>query len=185
MSKDPFVQFEDGAWPRNQESMDRMKTLDRPPCALQEWVLELPLQQQCVLMLALRGPDGDPKHTVFKRLLRAYRGSVLLAAKYGRPLRMNEKADTFMTMTEFANFHQWKADVDEFVEDYADGSVLHHYTHFMHGAQIIAYKHSDPEYRDRWFYAYSEMVKRLHLNPETREQMDARLCDWNRKHWER
>ena len=150
---------------------------------LPAWMSELRLQQQSVLILALRGPDGDPKHTPFKHLLRAYRGTVLVAAKYGRLLSLGEKADSFMSLDEFYIWDTWTNRVDTFLEDAADGSVLHHYTHFMHGAEILGYKHPDAAFRERWWYCYESMALRLHLNPETEEQMDRRLRDWDNLHW--
>ena len=143
----------------------------------------LPLQQQSVLLLALRGPDGDPKHTTFKPLLRAYRGTNLRAAKYGRMLDSGEKADSFMSLDVFNNIEQWFAAVDTFLEDHADGSVLHHYTHFMHAVQILGYKHPEPPHKERWYPVYCAFVRRLHLNIETEEQMDNRLADWGQAYW--
>lgn len=148
-----------------------------------DWMQNLPFQQQSVLVLGLRGPDGDPKHTPFKHLLRAYRGTVLKAAKYGRPLEFGEKADSFMTMEVFADLQAWDQAIETFLEDAADGSILHHYTHFMHGAQILGYKHPSGDYRARWLGCYLAFVKRLHLNPESVLEMDARLSDWDQKHW--
>ena len=150
---------------------------------LPDWMADLPMQQQSVLLLALRGPDGDPKRTPFKDLLRAYRGTVLNAARYGRLLAFGEKADSFMSLDLFADFAQWKVAVELFVEDMADGSNLHHYTHFMHGAEILAYKHPDQRFRDRWILCYKLMVGRLHLTPESEVEMDERLSDWNREGW--
>lgn len=137
-----------------------------------------------MLVLALRGPDGDRKHTSFKHLLRPYRGTVLKAAKYGRELKLGEKADSFMTMEIFGDWSAWEKAINTFLEDDADGSVLHHYTHFMHGAQILGYKHPDGDYRARWLACYEAFVRRLHLNPESVIEMDARLSDWNLKHWD-
>lgn len=150
---------------------------------LAPWIAGLKLQQQSVLLLALRGPDGDVKHTSFKHLLRPYRGTVLMAAKYNRMLEWGEKADSFMSMHLFSNFREWKELVGRFIEDEADASILHHYTHFMHGAEILGYKHPDERFRSHWNYCYVSMVDRLHLSPETEEQMDARLSDWGEKHF--
>lgn len=153
------------------------------PAVLPLWIAGLALQQQSVLLLALRGPDGQPKHTPFKPLLRAYRGTILMAAKYGRMLEYGEKADSFMSLDEFADIELWGKRVMEFLEDAADGSVLHHYTHFMHGVQILGYKHPEYAFRNRWAPVYLAFVDRLHLMPETEERMDQRLSDWGRQHW--
>ncbi|AHC30573.1 hypothetical protein CC53_gp156 [Rhizobium phage vB_RleS_L338C] len=150
---------------------------------LAPWIGELGLQQQSVLILALRGPDGDKKHTPFKHLLRPYRGTILKAAKFNRMLLIDEEADSFMTMENFGDPVRWNYVVKDFLENEADGSVLHHYTHFMHAAQIIGYKHPEVDYRDRWQWLYIQFCNRLHVNVETEEQMDRRLCDWNKVFW--
>lgn len=36
----------------------------------------------------------------------------------------------------------------------------------------------------RWRYFYGRCCDDMHLMPESEEQMDARLSDWGRKHWE-
>lgn len=149
------------------------------------WIGGLKLQQQSVLLLALRGPDGDKKHTAFKHLLRPLRGTVLKAAKYNRMLRINEKADSFMTMEIFGDLGLWQAHIEEYLENEADGAVLHHYTHFMHAAQILAEHHPEAAYRQRWKMCYSMFVHRLHLNPESAEQMDDRLSDWGGNYYGR
>lgn len=147
------------------------------------WMEGLKLQQQSVLALALRGPDGDPKHTAFKNLLRPYRATVLKAAKYNRMLEWGEDADSFMSLGLFAHFGEWKAQVHRYLEDEADAAVLHHYTHFMHGAEILGYKHPDVRFRSHWSYCYVCMADRLHLVIESEEEMDKRLSDWDSKHF--
>jgi hypothetical protein len=152
---------------------------------LHDWISDLPLQQQAVLILALRGPDGDVKHTKFKVLLRCYRACVLKAAYFGRPLKLGEAADTFMSLgDEFLAFRDWRVHVGDFLEDEADAAILHHYTHFMHGAEILAYKHPILAVRERWQYCYERFCHRLHVNPESPIQMDERLNDWGREHWD-
>lgn len=153
------------------------------PSVFPDWLSSLPMQQQSVLMLATRGPDGDPKHTAFKRLLRPYRATVLKAAKYGRVLDGDVPGDTFMNLVEFLSEDQWRTTVAHYLENEADGTVLHSYTHFMHAAEILGNKHPDSIYRARWRLCYEMFVDRLHVNPATPEQMDARLSDWGRRYW--
>jgi hypothetical protein len=68
-----------------------------------EWCRALPLQQQSVMLLAARGPDGVTKMHPCKGVVVAYRGCVLLAAKYGRELRFGERADSFMSLDAFCS----------------------------------------------------------------------------------
>ncbi len=152
-------------------------------CSVQpEWCLKLPIQQQSVLLLGARGPDGVAKKHPCKQVQIAYRGSVLLAAKYGRKLRWGERADTFMSLDVFADIDAWTAVVQDFFA-HADELPHHYLMHLMHGAQILGYKHPDERFRDRWFSFYRAMVHDLHLTMETEAQMDERLGDWARTHW--
>lgn len=148
-----------------------------------EWALALPIQQQSVLFLATRGPDGVAKFHSCKRVQRAYRASVLIAAKFGRPLKWGEKADSFMGLDEFADPEVWP----DIIEDYFDNvdSLPHHFhMHLLHGVEILSYKHPDERFRSRWASFYLRGVQDLHLTPETEEEMDVRLSDWGRRFWE-
>lgn len=149
-----------------------------------DWIQALPFQQQTVLVLALRGPDGDVKYTSFKVLLRAYRGTVLRAAKWGRLLEWGEKADDFMSLDIIADLDRWEEAVKRYCFHEADAAVLHHYTHFMHGTEILAYKHPDIRFRKHWKLCYHLLAERLHLNMETRDVLDQRLNDWGRERGE-
>ena len=147
-----------------------------------EWCRQLPVQQQSVLFLAGRGPDGVAKFHPCKTIQIAYRACVFVAAKYGRLLEYGEKADTFMSLEVFADADRWHAAVKEFFRH--QDEIPHHYLmHLMHGVQILGYKHPDGRTRDRWRLFYYDMVEDLHLNPETEEQMDERLNDWDRNYW--
>ena len=147
-----------------------------------EWCLCLPLQQQSVLLLAARGPDGLAKSHPCKDVQRAYRGTVLLAARYGRSLEWGERADSFMSLDQFADAAVWQDVIDSFFF-WVDDLPHHFLMHLLHAAEIIGYKHPDVRFRSRWNEFYRRAVHDLHLNPETEEQMDARLSDWDRKHW--
>lgn len=147
-----------------------------------EWCLALPIQQQSVLFLAARGPDGIAKQHPCKRLQRAYCGSVLVAARFGRCLEWGETADTFMGLDEIASDHFWPAIVKTFFQT-ADELPHHFYMHLIHGAEIIGYKHPDETFRERWLRFYFDAVTEFHLTAETERQMDARLSDWNQQFW--
>lgn len=154
-----------------------------PICVHQPWMLQLPLQMQSVIALAMRGHDGKPKEILSKLILRAYRGTVLLAAKYGRPLHWGEKADDFMSMEILAEEKHWAQLVYNYKESH-DELSNHFFAHLMHGAQIIGYKHPDPRFRHRWTMFYLACVSAMHLEPESEETMDLRLSDWGHQHWD-
>lgn len=148
-----------------------------------EWISGLRMQQQSVLLLASRGPDGVGKNHPCKSVVRAYRGTVLKAALYGRELKFGEAGDTFMSLQRFADEVLWKSDIRAFY-DYVD-ELPHHYTmHLLHGAEIIAYKHPNSVYRSRWMMFYERGCTDMHLPIETEAAMDDRLSDWQRELWD-
>jgi hypothetical protein len=149
-----------------------------------EWCLNLPLQQQSVLLLAARGPDQIRKTHPCKPIVVAYRGTVLLAAKYGRLLYWGEKADGFMSLDTFANAEAWGVAVSAFFH-WIDDLPHHYLMHLMHGVQIVGYKHPDDRFRLRWNDLYLCMVESMHLNVETEQEMDHRLNDWQRLAWDK
>lgn len=149
----------------------------------QEWALKLPMQQQSVLLLALRGPDGFYKMHACKDLLRAYRAHVIKAAKYGRALRPGDVADKFMDLSKFYDAGAWKQAVDDWFSTF-DELPIHYQAHLAHGAQILGHKHPDQVVRERWTAFYEKWCDALHVQPETLAAMDARLSDWNRSHWD-
>lgn len=153
-----------------------------PRCVFPEWMFNLPMQQQSVLLLASRGPDGIEKHHPCKIVHRAYRGTVFKAAKMGRILRWGESADTFMSLDVLADAPAWADAVNEYF-DTIDSLPHHYHMHLMHGAQILGYKHPDMGRRLRWQYFYQVAVADAHLMVESEEQMDLRLNDWNQKGW--
>ncbi len=146
------------------------------------WCTMLPLQQQSVLFLASRGPDGVAKVHPCKPVIIAYRATVFLAAKYGRSLNWGERADTFMSLDLFADKSRWMSAVGLFF-DHQDSLPKHYVLHLMHGAQILGYKHPDERFRERWLGFYLQLVEAFHLHPETEAEMDKRLGDWGKEHW--
>lgn len=147
-----------------------------------EWMLALPIQQQSVLLLACRGADGIGKNHRSKDVQRAYRGTVLVAARYGRLLHYGERADTFMSMDVIADDLLWASAVAGWFD--SGDSLPHHFRmHLMHGAEILGYKHPDDRLRSRWYVFYIACCADLHLAPESEWMMDARLDDWGEEEW--
>ncbi|WP_375458846.1 hypothetical protein [uncultured Enterovirga sp.] len=149
-----------------------------------DWFQELPLQQQSVLILALRGPDGVEKHHECKHLVRHYRATVLCAAKYGRWLQVGEAADSFMSMASMSSEAAWDEQVLNPFFDVIDCLPHHYVAHLSHGAEILGYKHPDLLVRGHWLRCYLRFCEDRHHPPETEEQMDTRLSDWNRRQWD-
>lgn len=147
-----------------------------------EWCLELPIQQQSVLFLACRGGDGLPKTHPSKDIQRAYRATVMIAAKYGRLLNIGEKGDGFMSLEYFGDEIVWNSYLKLFFET-VDQLPHHFLMHLIHGAEIVGYKHPDAIFRRRWYRFYYECVLSFHMALESKDMMDARLGDWDREHW--
>lgn len=131
-----------------------------PRPVLREWVFELPFRMQSVLMSAMRGCDTARKDDNSKSITRAL-----------RPILCNnaDPSNTFMGKP--------KPPADEtrqFLWD-MDSYPTHFIAHLMHAAEIVGYKHPDAELRGWWLGFYHDVVKGLHLNPETEDQLDVRL----------
>lgn len=154
------------------------------PSVQPEWCRALTVQQQSVLLLAARGPDGVEKLSPCKAVQRAYRGTVLVAAVYGRPLKWGERGDSFMSLDDLDDDARWGTAVDAFFGT-LDSLPAHYVKHMMHGAEILGYKHPDPKFRERWRAFYERIVVDMHLAPESEADMDRRLGDWGRQSWER
>ena len=140
------------------------------------------MQQQSVLLLAGRGPDGIEKKHPCKPVHIAYRACVFLAAKYGRQLHWGERADSFMSLDVFTSDELWAKAVKAFFDGW-DTLPAHYVKHLMHGVEILGYKHPDERFRTRWLAFYLALVESFHLNPESEAEMDKRLGDWDRADW--
>ena len=143
-----------------------------------DWCLALPIRQQTVLLMAVRGPDGIGDPHPCKDVQRAYRASMWNAAAYGRQLEWGELsvADEFMSLSLFSDDHQWGVVVNQFFQR-ADELSHPLLMHLFHGAEILGYKHPDARFRNRWSRFYLRAVSDMHMKGETETEMDARLCD--------
>lgn len=131
---------------------------------LQDWVMGLGLRHQGVLVSAVRGCDMLPKQHPFKTLIRAYRGVVLQSfdpnpSSFIIKPKPEELLDIGCTAID--------AGFDEF--------PAHYLLHFLHAAQIVAFKHPLQEQRDVWNQFYLRLVRKMHLKPEEPEDLEARL----------
>jgi hypothetical protein len=132
-----------------------MKSVVKP------WLAErLSLKQQTVVLVALRGCDGLPKEDPSKRMVRALRGTVL------------ENADPKTNFMDLLD--------DEHAQDFLgslDHYPVHWLTHFMHAAEIIGYHHPQTGVSMWWLGIYMGIVRAIHLEPESKDQLDSRLRD--------
>jgi len=165
VSRGEWVEREDG-W-----TVLRLPDPEPQPCILQSWVSGLGLRHQGVLVSAIRGCDGQLRESPEKYLVRFYRGCILLP--HCGDIR---KAVSYML---------WPEDPDELfegTEDFFAGGLdhypMHWLTHFLFAAEILGYYYppNDTSWvRGFWNGVYNRLVKKLHLYPETKEQLDRRL----------
>ena len=133
---------------------------------VQDWACRLGLRHQGVLMAAIRGCDGLEKNHVSKRIARALRADVL-NSHVGDPRKSRSFIQVFDEETFSAMTEELTSELDVY--------PLHYIMHLAHAAEILGYKHPDLNTHSRWRILYFRICKRLHVNPETEEQLDARL----------
>lgn len=148
---------------------------------LQEWVQNLTMMQQSVLISAVRAPDGIRKSHPVKTLMRWYRRCVLLSAMDRRVLTSpyEEGGGSFTGPLDKTN-----GTIEQFCGIFLThiDELPHHFVlHLMHAGQILGYKHPDEWTRKYWATFYYMVVKHFHLSPESEEKMDRRLGD--RRDW--
>lgn len=177
---------------------------------LQPWLADLSMMQQTVVIELARGPDGLTKYHVSKYVLRWFRRCFLYSAMDRRILKTpyEEGGGSFtgpsykiewssglpqriicgsnLVLADASiDAHHWELPMHNLVSEYIRGAdeLPHHwYRHFMHGVEILGYKHPDDRIRHFWNLTYIRFCRDLHLNPEVEEQMDKRLGD-NRGDW--
>jgi len=140
---------------------------------LNDWVVDLTLMQQSVLLSLVRNADGIPKFHKQKALIRWYRRCILKSAFEGAELRNPQQPGG-------GSFTGPVDDVAQALDDFIDSRdemSLHYFAHAMHAFEILGYKHPDSGIRTFWNTAYVRMVHCLHIWPETEEQLDKRLGD--------
>lgn len=149
--------------------------------ALQDWVMDLTVMQQSVLMAAVRGPDGIHKNHPVKVLLRWYRRSFLISAFERQPI-----LDPYTPGGgSFTGPLRRPQTIESYINTYLEhvDEIPHHFQlHLMHAAEILGYKHPVMHIRMFWYKFYRKVVNDAHLFPETEEQMDSRLGD-NEVQW--
>lgn len=130
-------------------------------CVLQEWMFDLSLKQQTVVLTGLRGCDGSGKYASCKPFVKKLRSVVLKNA--------SNLANTKFMYNEISDEDVETMEWDEY--------PMHFVSHLMHAVEIVGYHHPDPEIQG-WFYRlYLSMVDKFHLYPETKAQCDHRLRD--------
>lgn len=149
---------------------------------LQDWLHEIPLRQQGVIILALRGPDGIRKESPAKAILRSLRGCVMNSGRHGVPMERHEKfeGDSFMRMDLICDRVLWQNACQKFF-DSIDEYNIHFFQHFIHAAAAVGINHPDEQVKQHWWEFYEFACFKLHVTPETREKFIHRLRDGRRQ----
>lgn len=133
---------------------------------LQPWVMDLPLRHQGTLLAAVRNCDNVPKQpydSTSRQLVAYLRYTFLVPAD---PREIGYEG----AFLQESHPTQWKAsDIGHLSE--------HFYSHLMHAYEVVGYEHPEKEIRDYCRYVYRKLVENLHLSPESREAMNARLTE--------
>lgn len=152
--------------------------------AIQDWVENLSVMQQSVLLTAIRGPDGLHKNHVAKVMLRWYRRCILISAfdKCTLDDPYDPRGGSFTGPCNYISprYPDHSPNIAYAMEDYIRtlDEVPHHFQlHFMHACEILGYKHPDTSCRDWWRTVYENLVSDMHLYPETEAALDRRLGD--------
>lgn len=131
-------------------------------CVVQDWLSNIPLRMQSVLLLGLRGPDTH-KATEVKKFSRWLRGLVFVP---GNPDNVAE----FMRV-ENPPLIVEKSDVAKELEF----CTQHYYSHLMHALEVVAYCHPDPKIKNVAFIRFEQMCLLLHLPVESSKDFHNRL----------
>lgn len=126
---------------------------------LQDWMGELSWKQQSVLLTSLRGPDTSRPVNVKK------------VAKWLRKITQNDADPS----TEFMN--STNLPTSEELNKELEYCTIHYVCHLMHSLEIIGYNHPNEPIRKIASDYYFGLVRALHLNPETKVQLNTRLED--------
>ena len=161
------------------------------PSIIQGWVQELGLRHQGVLVSAVRGCDTLPKENPAKTLSRFLRGSILVPHDYFTGRRRTVH-DAYMALPDI---QIWDDTVKGFFKEDWDVLPLHYTLHLAHAAEILGYCYPltqhymcgghfhansdmmvhEPLLRDAWLKLYQKLCNKMHMLPETKTQLDARL----------
>jgi hypothetical protein len=136
---------------------------------IQPWVEGIGLRHQGVLVSAMRGCDIAPRYDPSKLVQRLLRGAVLEphCGRTGKPM-------TYI-MIEPDHAKWWEIALP-FLRSW-DHYPNHYVMHFIHATEIIGYlgPNEAPVFSDRWSDFYLRACHALHLNPESRAQLNERL----------
>lgn len=144
----------------------KRKGLNMGQSILQDWVTDIGLRHQGVLMSAVRGCDDEPRNSCTKLLIRCLRDTMLVCH-----CGDSAKAATFIEKVDNDELQRRMDNVRKNLDH-----LPHHFVmHLLHAVQIVGYKHPDRDVRHMWREYYFRLVRCFHLQPESVADLDARL----------
>jgi len=136
---------------------------------MQEWTQIIGMRHQGVLVSAMRGCDLAPRHDPSKFAQRLLRGAVLIphSGRFVNP-------GSYIAFE--PNEEKWWSTINAFSASW-DHYPNHYVMHFLHAAEIVGYYApiGIPCYSDRWEKWYRQACNILHVNPESKAQLEYRL----------
>jgi hypothetical protein len=135
---------------------------------LYDWVQQIGLRHQGVILAAQRGCDGVGKQDVTKPIMRAIRAVTLVP--YDARELFEPKGYMYY---DHNSFDEAVAVVSKSMDEYP----LHFILHMIHGLEVIGYKHPDFHVRRHFNNAYCKLVRKFHMVPESEADLDARLTE--------
>lgn len=136
---------------------------------LHTWVHQLTFQMQALLLTSMRGPDENNKYNSAKAITRYMRGTVIKPAG-----NWGGKNDNDFMWGDYDVFNEYAKTFWSDHEEYPHHFIMH----LVHCAEVVGYKCPDVWTAHCWKQFYYDSCKAFHMNPESEEEMDARLNDF-------
>lgn len=148
------------------------------PSVLQDWLADCSLRKQSAVLLAMRGPDGVPRESSAKNVIRHLRAVVMHEA-------LNEKPDVhgatwydgrFMRCDHFDDDFRWENMVNGFLNE-IDMYPVHFVQHLMLATAVVANHHADELIANRFDKLYTDLCSKFSAAPLTPDTLDTMLAD--------
>ena len=139
-----------------------------PTSILYDWVMNLGLREQGILLAAIRGCDGMAKEDTTKSIMRELRGLILVPYD-PRELEASDKGFMvgFPSRAVEESFPKLLKSLDQY--------PVHFLFHMLFAMEVIGFRHPLASVRIIYHERYTLIVRKLHLNPETFAQYQARV----------
>ena len=135
---------------------------------MRPWTRTLPLRVQGVILTAMRGCDTAHKEDCSKRLVAMIRRSCT------NPVDPRES----LNAGGFYGFNpeRMKRDLGELLHS-IDNYPTHYILHLTHACEVIGLFNPESHYQTFFQEVYRALCKKMHMNPETKEQLLDRMTE--------